>query len=84
MFYLASRRRQLIASAVLDKDGLQAYQEAKKANPQETFFLSTQGKEDLDATMLNDGQFEAVITSKSGSVFPCRVYSVCHLRPFPG
>ncbi|KAL9612143.1 MAG: hypothetical protein Q9167_003259 [Letrouitia subvulpina] len=66
MFYLASRRRQLIASAVLDKDSLKAYQEAKKANPQETFFLSTQGKEDLDATMLNDGQFEAVITAKSG------------------
>ena len=66
MFYLASRRRQLIASVTLDAKALQTYQDAKKSNPQETYFLSTQSKEDLDATMLSDGAFEAVITSKSG------------------
>lgn len=66
MFYLASRRRQLIASAKLDEKSLKTYRNAKKDNPGETFFLSTQHKEDITATMLSDGSFEAVITNKSG------------------
>ncbi|KAL8682657.1 MAG: hypothetical protein Q9186_001344 [Xanthomendoza sp. 1 TL-2023] len=66
MFHLASRRRQLIASASLDEKSLSTYREAKKDNPDETFFLSTAQKEDISATMLHDGTFEAVITSKSG------------------
>ena len=70
MFHLASRRRQLIASAKLDEKALKAYHDAKKENPSETFFLSTQHKEDIDATMLSDGSFEAVITTKAGYFFP--------------
>ncbi|KAL8934252.1 MAG: hypothetical protein Q9216_005994, partial [Gyalolechia sp. 2 TL-2023] len=66
MFYLASRRRQLIASAKLDDKSLTTYRDAKKANPDETYFLSTQHKEDITATMLSDGSFQAVITTKSG------------------
>ncbi|KAL8700489.1 MAG: hypothetical protein Q9224_000948, partial [Gallowayella concinna] len=66
MFYLASRRRQLIASASLDEKSLSTYREAKEDNPDETFFLSTAQEEDISATMLSDGAFEAVITSKSG------------------
>ncbi|KAL8716503.1 MAG: hypothetical protein Q9225_006181, partial [Loekoesia sp. 1 TL-2023] len=66
MFHLASRRRQLIASAKLDDKSLKTYQDAKKDKPEETFFLSTQNKEDISATILSDGSFEAVITTKSG------------------
>ncbi|KAL8801326.1 MAG: hypothetical protein Q9182_004532 [Xanthomendoza sp. 2 TL-2023] len=66
MFYLASRRRQLIASANLDEKSLSTYRDAKKDNPEETYFLSTAQKEDISATMLSDGAFDAVITSKSG------------------
>ena len=66
MFYLESRRRQLIASAKLDDKSMSTYQEAKKSDPGETFFLSTQNKEDISATILSDGAFEAVITTKSG------------------
>ncbi|KAL8689385.1 MAG: hypothetical protein Q9218_004937 [Villophora microphyllina] len=66
MFYLASRRRQLIASAKLDDKALTTFRDAKKDTPNETFFLSTQNKEDISATMLSDGTFEAVITTKSG------------------
>lgn len=68
MFHLASRRRQLIASASLDEKSLSTYRDAKKDNPDETFFLSTAQKEDISATILSDGAFEAVITSKSGCV----------------
>ncbi len=68
MFYLASRRRQLIASASIDEKSLSTYRDAKKNNPDETFFLSTSQKEDISATILSDGAFEAVITSKSGYV----------------
>ncbi|KAL8946948.1 MAG: hypothetical protein Q9222_006720 [Ikaeria aurantiellina] len=66
MFHLASRRRQLIASAKLDQKALDTYRDAKKNNPEETFFLSTQNKEDISATILSDGAFDAVITSKAG------------------
>lgn len=66
MFYLASRRRQLIASAKLDDEALSTFRDAKKNAPDEIFFLSTQHKEDISATMLSDGSFEAVITTKSG------------------
>ncbi|KAL8725702.1 MAG: hypothetical protein Q9181_006313, partial [Wetmoreana brouardii] len=66
MFYLASRRRQLIASAELDEKALSTFRDAKKEYPDEIFFLSTQNKEDISATMLSDGAFEAVITTKSG------------------
>ncbi|KAL9026501.1 MAG: hypothetical protein Q9196_004837 [Gyalolechia fulgens] len=66
MFYLASRRRQLIASAKLDDKSLKTYRDAKNENSEETFFLSTQHTEDITATMLSDGSFEAVITTKSG------------------
>ncbi|KAL8638359.1 MAG: hypothetical protein Q9228_004485 [Teloschistes exilis] len=66
MFYLASRRRQLIASAKLDDEALSTFRDAKKNTPDEIFFLSTQHEEDISATMLSDGSFEAVITSKSG------------------
>ena len=72
MFYLASRRRQLIASANLDEKSLNTYRDAKKNNPKESYFLSTAQKEDISKTILSDGAFEAVITSKSGyeSCFP--------------
>ncbi|KAL8834411.1 MAG: hypothetical protein Q9176_007498 [Flavoplaca citrina] len=66
MFYLASRRRQLIASANLDEKSLNTYRDAKKNNPKESYFLSTAQKEDISKTILSDGAFEAVITSKSG------------------
>ncbi|KAL9602441.1 MAG: hypothetical protein Q9219_001865 [cf. Caloplaca sp. 3 TL-2023] len=66
MFHLASRRRQLIASAKLDDKSLKTYHDAKKKNPKQNFFLSTQHKEDITATMLSDGSFEAVITTQSG------------------
>ncbi|KAL8803494.1 MAG: hypothetical protein Q9200_006185 [Gallowayella weberi] len=66
MFHLASRRRQLIASASLDEKSLSTYRDAKKDNPEETYFLSTAQKEDISATILSDGAFDAVITSKSG------------------
>ncbi|KAL8827771.1 MAG: hypothetical protein Q9170_006883, partial [Blastenia crenularia] len=73
MFYLASRRRQLIASAKLDEKSLKTFQKAKKESPEETFFLSTQNKEDISATMLSDGSFEAVITTKSGKTIATNV-----------
>ncbi|KAL8847899.1 MAG: hypothetical protein Q9221_007075 [Calogaya cf. arnoldii] len=66
MFHLASRRRQLIASANIDEKSLNAYRDAKNNNPAEGFFLSTAQKEDISKTILSDGAFEAVITSKSG------------------
>ncbi|KAL9592084.1 MAG: hypothetical protein Q9179_007074, partial [Wetmoreana sp. 5 TL-2023] len=74
MFYLASRRRQLIASADLDEKSLSTYRDAKKESPDETFFLSTQNKEDISATMLSDGAFEAVITTKSGKTIAKSVH----------
>ncbi|KAL8784728.1 MAG: hypothetical protein Q9213_003825, partial [Squamulea squamosa] len=73
MFYLASRRRQLIASASIDDKSLSTYREAKKDNPDETYFLSTAQKEDISATILSDGAFEAVITSKSGKTIAQKV-----------
>lgn len=66
MFYLSSRRRQLIASAKLDDKTLSTFRDAKQNTPNEIFFLSTQHKEDISATMLSAGSFEAVITTKSG------------------
>ncbi|KAL8650132.1 MAG: hypothetical protein Q9226_005273 [Calogaya cf. arnoldii] len=66
MFHLASRRRQVIASANIDEKSLNAYRDAKNNNPAEGFFLSTAQKEDISKTTLSDGAFEAVITSKSG------------------
>ncbi|KAL8897624.1 MAG: hypothetical protein Q9207_007122, partial [Kuettlingeria erythrocarpa] len=66
MFHLAARRRQLIASATLDPDSLATYRSAKSSSPSTTFFLSTQDKEDISATILNDGAFPAVITSSTG------------------
>ncbi|CAL8576841.1 hypothetical protein XPA_002707 [Xanthoria parietina] len=66
MFHLASRRRQLIASATIDGKSLKAYRDAKNNTPAEGFFLSTAQKEDISETILSDGAFEAVITSRSG------------------
>lgn len=66
MFHLASRRRQLIASATIDEKSLKAYRDAKNNTPAEGFFLSTAQKEDISETILSDGAFEAVITSRSG------------------
>ncbi|KAL8997652.1 MAG: hypothetical protein Q9169_003132 [Polycauliona sp. 2 TL-2023] len=66
MFHLASRRRQLIASAEIDEKSLKTYRDAKKNNPTESYILSTAQKENISKTILSDGAFEAVITSKSG------------------
>lgn len=66
MFHLASRRRQLIASATLDEEAVKTYRDAKASSPSETFFLSTRNKEDISATILSDGSFDAVITTSSG------------------
>ncbi|KAL8729997.1 MAG: hypothetical protein Q9166_004320 [cf. Caloplaca sp. 2 TL-2023] len=73
MFYLASRRRQLIASASVDEKSLSTYRDAKKSSPDETFFLTTAKREDISATMLSGGAFEAVITAKSGKTIAQQV-----------
>lgn len=66
MFHLASFRRQLIVSAKLDSEALKKYIEAQKANPTETFILTTQNKEDLNAIVTGHKDFEAVILTKAG------------------
>lgn len=66
MFHLASKRRQLILSAELDPEALKKYISARNANPAETFFLTTQRKEDLSAIIAGHKDFEAVISTKGG------------------
>ena len=66
MFHLASNRHQLILSAELDPEALQKYIDAKKTKPGETFILTTQQKEDLNAILTGRNGFEAVILTKGG------------------
>lgn len=63
MFYLATRRRQLIASVSLDSNSLKSYQQATKEST-DTLFLTSQ--EAIDLSEITNGSFEAVITSSSG------------------
>ena len=62
MFYLAARRRQLIASVDVDAESLKAYKQAKETSP--ILFLTSQ--QAIDLSNIPDGSFEAVITSSSG------------------